>query len=127
MISRTLEWRTEQTLSVGKGATVQQFFALLGDDRLEIDVAPWGEGHLKINGREIAHVDDAKDRRQAFRAIKKIADHYVDTHMTKEAKNASPVLPTAKANCEGKGADCRHCKRIFDCSLCKAFRALGAG
>jgi enoyl-[acyl-carrier protein] reductase I len=77
MTSRTLEWRTDQTLSVGKGATVQQFFALLGDNRLEIDVAPWGEGHLKINGREIAHVDDAKDRRQAFRAIKKIADHYV--------------------------------------------------
>lgn len=105
MTSRTLEWRADQTLSVGKGATVQQFVALLGDDRLEIDIAPWGEGHLKINGREIAHVDDAKDRRQAFRAIKKIADHYVDTHMTKtEAKNVSPMLPTAKAKLlEGKG------------------------
>ena len=68
--------------------------------------------------REIAHVDDAKDRRQAFRTIKKIADHYVDTHMTKtEAKNVSPMLPTAKAKLlEGKkGADCRHRKRKFDC------------
>jgi enoyl-[acyl-carrier protein] reductase I len=129
MTSRTLEWRTDQTLSVGKGATVQQFFALLGDDRLEIDVAPWGEGHLKINGREIAHIDDAKDRRQAFRAIKKIADHYVDTHMTKEAKNASPVLPTAKAKLlEGKKGlvvgIANENSIAWGCA--KAFRALGA-
>jgi enoyl-[acyl-carrier protein] reductase I len=130
MPSRTLEWKTDQALAVGKGATVQQFVAMLGDDRLEIDVAPWGEGHLKINGREIAHVDDAKDRRQAFRAIKKIADHYVDTHMTKtEAKNASPVLPTAKAKLlDGKkglivGIANEH-SIAWGCA--KAFRALGA-
>jgi enoyl-[acyl-carrier protein] reductase I len=60
MPSRTLEWKTDQTLAVGKGAIVQQFVALLGDDRLEIDVAPWGEGRFRFNGREIAHVDDAK-------------------------------------------------------------------
>ena len=130
MTSRTLEWRADQTLSVGKGATVQQFVALLGDDRLEIDIAPWGEGHLKINGREIAHVDDAKDRRQAFRAIKKIADHYVDTHMTKtEAKNVSPMLPTAKAKLlEGKRGlivgIANENSIAWGCA--KAFRALGA-
>jgi enoyl-[acyl-carrier protein] reductase I len=117
-------------LAVGKGATVQQFVALLGDDRLEIDVAPWGQAHLKINGREIAHVDDAKDRRQGFRAIKKIADHYVDTHMTKtEAKNASPVLPTAKAKLlEGKRGlivgIANENSIAWGCA--KAFRALGA-
>jgi enoyl-[acyl-carrier protein] reductase I len=130
MPSRTLEWKTDQALAVGKGATVQQFVAMLGDDRLEIDVAPWGEGHLKINGREIAHVDDAKDRRQAFRAIKKIADHYVDTHMTKtEAKNASPGLPTAKAKLlEGKRGlivgIANENSIAWGCA--KAFRALGA-
>jgi enoyl-[acyl-carrier protein] reductase I len=130
MPSRTLEWKTDQALAVGKGATVQQFVAMLGDDRLEIDVAPWGEGHLRINGREIAHVDDAKDRRQAFRAIKKIADHYVDTHMTKtEAKNASPVLPTAKAKLlEGKRGlivgIANENSIAWGCA--KAFRALGA-
>jgi enoyl-[acyl-carrier protein] reductase I len=53
---------------------VQQFVATLDDDQLQIDIAPWGEGHLKINGREIAYVADAKDRRQAFRAIKQIGD-----------------------------------------------------
>jgi enoyl-[acyl-carrier protein] reductase I len=47
-----LDWRTNEKLAVGKGATVQEFVATLGDDKLEIDVAPWGEGHLKINGRE---------------------------------------------------------------------------
>jgi enoyl-[acyl-carrier protein] reductase I len=130
MPSRTLEWKTDQALAVGKGATVQQFVALLGDDRLEIDVAPWGEGHLRINGRQIAHIDNAKDRRQAFREIKKIADHYVDTHMTKtEAKNASPVLPTAKAKLlEGKRGlivgIANENSIAWGCA--KAFRALGA-
>lgn len=33
-----------------------------------------GEGRLKVNGKEVAHVDDAKDRRQAFRAIEMIAE-----------------------------------------------------
>jgi enoyl-[acyl-carrier protein] reductase I len=45
------------------GATVQEFMAVVGADKLAIDVAPWGEGHLKVNGHEIAHVQDAKDRR----------------------------------------------------------------
>ena len=130
MPSRTLEWKTDQTLAAGKGATVQQFVTLLGDDRLEIDVAPWGEGHFRINGREIAHVGDAKDRRQAFRTIKKIADHYVDTHMTKtEAKNASPVLPTAKAKLlEGKRGLIVGIanENSIDWGCAKSFRALGA-
>jgi hypothetical protein len=29
----------------------------------EMEVAPWGKGRLRINGREIAHIDDAKKRR----------------------------------------------------------------
>ena len=57
MTSTTLEWKMDQTVAVGKGATVQQFVASLGADKLEINVAPWGEGYLKVNGREIAHVD----------------------------------------------------------------------
>ncbi len=125
-----LEWKTDQTLAAGKGATVQQFVAVIGNDRLEMDVAPWGEGHLRINGREIAHVNDAKDRRQAFQSIKKIADHYVDTHMTKtETKKASQGLPSVKAKLlEGKkglivGIANEH-SIAWGCA--KAFRALGA-
>src|SRR6516164_10736997 len=96
-----LDWKTNSALAAGKGATVQQFVAILGDDRLEAEVAPWGEGRLKINGRDIAHIDDAKDRRQAFRAIKLIAERYVETHMSK--KNNGPTLPPVKAKLlEGK-------------------------
>ena len=66
-----VDWKTNEKLAVGKGATVQEFFATVGNDKLQIDVAPWGEGHLKVNGREIASIEDAKDRRQAFRELDK--------------------------------------------------------
>jgi len=78
MTSAKLDWKSDEDLAVGKGATVQAFVAVLGGDKLEIDVAPWGEGHLKVNGREIAHVDAANDRRQAFRELKRIADRYIE-------------------------------------------------
>jgi len=121
-----LDWKAIDTLAVGKGATVQQFVAIVGDDRLEAEVAPWGEGRLKINGRDIAHIDDAKDRRQAFRAIKLIAERYVETHMS---KNTAPTLPSVKAKLlEGKRGlvvGIANDKSIaWGCA--KAFRALGA-
>ena len=104
MTSMTLDWRSNDAMAVGKGATIQQFIANVGNDRLEIDVAPWGEGHFKVNGREVAHVDDAKDRRQAFREIKKIAERYVEAHMPKlDTKSTSSMIPTVKAKLlEGK-------------------------
>ena len=74
-----VDWKSNDQLAVGKGATVQEFMAVVGADKLAIDVAPWGEGHLRVNGHEIAHLKDAKDRRQAFRELKKIADHYLET------------------------------------------------
>jgi hypothetical protein len=60
MASTTADWKAKEGLAAGKGATVQEFVATVGDKRLEIGVAPWGEGHLRVNGRAIAHVDDAK-------------------------------------------------------------------
>ena len=54
MTPRLPDWQPKDGLAVGKGATVQTFVATVGDDNLEIDVAPWGEGHLKVNGREVA-------------------------------------------------------------------------
>jgi enoyl-[acyl-carrier protein] reductase I len=72
-----VRWKTNEKLAVGKGATVQEFHASIGNEKLEIDVAPWGEGHLRVNGREIARVDDAKDRRQAFRQLDKMAVRYL--------------------------------------------------
>jgi hypothetical protein len=53
-----------------RGATIEQFFATVGKDQLEINVAPWGEGQLKVNGLEIARTAKAKDPRQAFTSLK---------------------------------------------------------
>ena len=121
-----LDWKANEGLAVGKGATTQQFVATLGDHRLEVEIAPWGDGQLKINGREIAHINDAKDRRQAFRAIKQIAERYVETHMN---KSAAPMLPAVKAKLlEGKKGlivGIANDKSIaWGCA--KAFRAFGA-
>jgi hypothetical protein len=54
--------KAKEGLAAGKGATVQEFVATVGDKRLEIDVAPWGEGHLKVND---------------FRKLAKAAEHYL--------------------------------------------------
>ena len=62
----------------------------MGDDKLEIEVAPWGEGHLKVNGREIAHVNDAKDRRQAFRDLKQMAEQYLQAQPSNPRARGSP-------------------------------------
>ncbi len=70
-------WKPNQDLAVGKGATLQQFFATVGPDRLEIEVAPWGEGTLTINGVQIAKVSERKDRREAFRELRAIAERHM--------------------------------------------------
>jgi len=70
-------WVPNEELAVGKGATIQQFFAAVDGDRFEINVAPWGEGQLVVNGREIARTAEAKDRRQAFSTLKQAAERYV--------------------------------------------------
>src|ERR1700756_4571819 len=99
-----VDWKANGQLAVGKGATVQEFMAVVGADRLAIDVAPWGEGRLKVNGHEIAHVTEAKDRRQAFRELQKIADHYLQTRAAPfEKPGSSAKLPATKAKLlEGK-------------------------
>ncbi len=70
-------WKPNENLPLGRGATVQQFFATVGADRLEIDVAPWGEGTLQVNGMQVAQVSDKKNRQEAFRALKIAAQHYL--------------------------------------------------
>ena len=124
------EWKTNQALAVGKGATVQEFVANVGEDRLEIDVAPWGEGHLRVNGVELAHVDDAKDRRQAFRKLNQIAERYTQAQAARfEGKRSHPMLPAVKAKLlEGKKGliigIANENSIAWGCA--KAFRALGA-
>jgi enoyl-[acyl-carrier protein] reductase I len=99
------DWKANERLPVGKGATFQQWIAKVGDDKLVMDVAPWGEGNLKINDREIAHIDDAKDRREAFRNLNKIAERYLEGQVIEPAgkKKSSSMIPVVKARLlEGK-------------------------
>lgn len=65
-----LDSHAPEHLAVGEGAAVQAFVTMLGSDRLETEVAPWGEGHLRLNGRQIGHVSNGKDRRQTFRNLR---------------------------------------------------------
>src|ERR1700741_589184 len=121
-----LEWKTNEGLAVGKGATLQQFVATVGRDQLEMEIAPWGEGQLKVNGREIARINDAKNRRKAFRSIQQIAKRYLETQMN---KTAAPVLPAVKAKLlEGKRGLIVGIAndRSIAWGCAKAFRAFGA-
>src|SRR5262245_22901542 len=130
MATTTPDWKSDDSLAVGKGATIQQFVAIVGNDRLEIDVAPWGEGHLKVNGKQIAQVNDAKDRRQAFRDLKKAAEKYVQ-EKSPGANGKKPIslIPVAKAKLldgkQGLIVGIANDQSIaWGCA--KAFRALGA-
>ena len=124
------DWKMKEGLAAGKGATVQEFFANVGDDKFEIDVAPWGEGNLRVNGRQVAHINDAKDRRGAFRELKKIADRFLDEQGARnDTKENRGIIPDVKAKLlEGKKGlivgIANENSIAWGCA--KAFRALGA-
>ena len=101
---QSANWEPNKEMPVGKGATVQQFFATLGKDRFEISVAPWGEGQLRVNGEEIARTAEAKDRRQAFAAFKQAAERYVRGEPLEQPQNGKArLIPAVKAKLlEGK-------------------------
>jgi enoyl-[acyl-carrier protein] reductase I len=130
MPSSKLDWKSNENLPVGKGATVQEFIATVGHDKLQIGVTPWGEGHLKVNGRKIAHIKDAKDRRQAFRDLKGMAVRYLQEQALKpDSRRKSHMIPAAKAKLlEGKKGlvigIANEQSIAWGCA--KAFRALGA-
>ena len=129
MTSIKPDWKANEGLPVGKGATFQQWVAAVGKLKLEMDVAPWGEGHLKVNGREIAHVKDAKDRRQAFRNLNSIAERYLQEKVPETVSKRSSMIPAVKAKLlEGKRGlivgIANDQSIAWGCA--KAFRAFGA-
>ena len=71
------DWTVNKDIAVGRGATFQQWVATVDKTKFEMDVAPWGEGHLRVNGLEIGFVDNAKDRRQVFRDLNQVAQRYL--------------------------------------------------
>ena len=123
-------WEPDKQMPVGKGATVEQFFTTFGDDRFEISVAPWGEGQLRVNGKEIARTAEAKDRRRAFAALKQAAERYARGEPLGQPKNGKArLIPAVKAKpLEGKkglvvGIANEH-SIAWGCAA--AFRAFGA-
>lgn len=78
MTTKKLDWTPDLSLPAGKGATVQRFTATDGDDQLEIDTMPWGEGDLTINDKPIAHVADELSGGDAFRDLEAIAEKIED-------------------------------------------------
>src|SRR6478736_1141162 len=125
-----LEWKTNEAIAVGRGATVQEFFAIVDGSKYVIDVAPWGEGRFTVDGREIANIDGAKDRRQAFKTLSSVAERFRSgEHIKFEIPKRSPLIPAAKAKLlEGKRGlivGIANDKSIaWGCA--KAFRAFGA-
>ena len=93
MSSAKPNWKTNARAAAGKGATLQQFVATVGADRLEIEVAPWGDGQLRVNGREVAHINGAAGREQAFQSLRKTAERFLDVNGPKEAS----MIPAARA------------------------------
>jgi enoyl-[acyl-carrier protein] reductase I len=130
MTSNTFSWKTNEALPTGKGATLQEFSTRAGSHNLEISVAPWGEGRLKVNGREIVHINDAKDRRQAFRILENIADIYLKEQPVKtDGKKQLSMIPPVKAKLlagkRGLVVGIANDQSIaWGCA--KAFRAFGA-
>jgi hypothetical protein len=84
-----VSWKPNAALAAGKGSTVQQFVASLGNDKLEIEVAAWGEGVLKLNGMEVGRVANRKTRHQAFLDLKKMAERHFSSRpkATKQPKS----------------------------------------
>lgn len=95
---QTANWEPNKDMPVGRGSTVQQFFTTLGKDQFEINVAPWGEGQLKVNGQEVARTAEAKDRRQAFAVLKQAAERYARGESLELPKaGKAKLIPTVKA------------------------------
>ena len=103
-MSFKLNWTTNDKLVTGKGATVQEYVAHVDSRTLQIEVTPWGEGRLKVNGDQIAHIDDVKDSRQTFRKLETIADQYLKGQLSAVKGNQKPsMIPVVKAKLlEGK-------------------------
>ena len=91
-----VDWKPNADLAAGKGSTVQQFVARRGNDRLEISVAAWGEGTLKVNGVEIGSVANRKTRHQAFLDLKRMAERHFKS-LREPAKKAGTAAVSAGA------------------------------
>ncbi len=125
-----LNWTINQDFPVGKGTTIEEFVATVGTSKYTMDVAPWGEGRILVDGREIARIVDAKDREQAFRSLSAIAEQYLRGEPIElPVPQRAPLIPAAKAKLlQGKRGlivgIANEQSIAWGCA--RAFRALGA-
>lgn len=87
------DWKPDLSLPTGKGATRQRFDAEDKVEHLSIETEAWGEGDLKANGVEIAHVDDGKSASDAFRNLDRIAG---ECEEARDAFANEPASDTAR-------------------------------
>lgn len=92
MTKKKLDWQPDLTFPVGKGATMQRFTSREGQDELEIETTPWGEGDLKVNESPVAHVSDDADAGEAFRDLETIAELYEEERAEPAAKGTGKPL-----------------------------------
>lgn len=90
-----IDWNADVSLPAGKGVTVQRFTATDGDDRLEIDTTPWGDGDLKIKDKPVAHVADDQNG-DAFRDLEAIAEE-TEAQKARAVCEAGPVRKTGQS------------------------------
>jgi polyhydroxyalkanoate depolymerase len=76
LTAKKIDWAANLTLPVGKGATIQEFDAVVGADKLEFETTPWGEGKLKVNGDVIVHLPDDGSARNAFDDLEQVAERW---------------------------------------------------
>jgi enoyl-[acyl-carrier protein] reductase I len=124
-----LDWKANQGLALGRGATVQGFVATASNRKLEIDVAAWGEGRLRVDGQEVAHITGVEGRDQTFRELSEIADRFLEGQMLDSDTKSKSAIPQVKAKLlEGKRGlivgVANENSIAWGCA--KAFRALGA-
>ena len=84
------EWKSNNELPAGKGATAQEFFTTVGNYKLEINVAPCGVGDLRINGHKIGHVENARNRREAFRMLAEEAEQFLREQTSADGTKGPP-------------------------------------
>ncbi len=70
-------WKAHAVPPAGQGASLQQYVATVGSAKFEIELAPWGDGTLKVNGVQIAQVRAARSNREALRDLKKVAARHI--------------------------------------------------
>jgi uncharacterized membrane protein YoaK (UPF0700 family) len=62
----------------------------VGAHKRAIETTPWGDGDLRINGAEVAHVSEEKTQLQAFQDLERIAQTIADNGKRDEVDRMAP-------------------------------------